>query len=379
VNRLAGFFPSSCILESMSSPELLTRLFLAALDDAARISSLLDVALQQGAQPAFELSPQGAIWYLNQAAADTLGIDPQQAVNTRLANYLRDGLMTQRRLEALSRSQSETWQDTWRRGGENIPCELTAFAIPASVANERSRILVWAKPPESALAKADIPSNFSEILPGEGVLSPDAPILGRDLERLRERFDISTHRFCEVLGISTVTWYGWRKRPDAPISSRPIILHLRLLDSLPELARLGAQPIDLQEALRTHWGVSLTFSELALRLGVERRSGYAWSRGYPASDQVRALTASLLYVVLNRPRDAWLRYQHLLERQAALEGVDIAKTHSWSTSHLLIEDALDEVDHATKSAADHAKQPRSRPLGTGRRGRPRKQPPESEP
>lgn len=364
----------------MSSPELLTRLFLAALDDAARLSSLLDIALQQGAQPAFELSPQGVIWYLNQAAAEAIGIDPQQAVNTRLANYMQDGLITQRRLEALSRSQSETWRDAWRHGKTVVSCELTAFAIPASVANERSRILLWAKMPESTLEKSDTPSGFSDVLPASGLLSPDAPVLGRDLERLRERFDISANRFCDVLGISAVTWYGWRKRPDAPISSRPIVLHLRLLDTLPELARLGAQPIDLQEALRTHLGISLTFSELALWLGVERRSGYAWSRGYPASDQVRALTTSLLYIVLNRPRDAWFRYQYVLERQATLEGVDIENTKSWSTAHTDVEDGEGNRDdlEAKKSTPDAAtKRSRSRTLGTvNRRGRPRLRPPE---
>lgn len=53
--------------------------------------------------------------------------------------------------------------------------------------------------------------------------------------------------------------------------------------------------------------MDLTFTDLALLLGVERRSGYGWSRGYPASAQVQALTASLLYLVFNKPREVWER------------------------------------------------------------------------
>lgn len=62
----------------------------------------------------------------------------------------------------------------------------------------------------------------------------------------------------------------------------------RLLDAIPELAQLGAQPLDLQEALRAQRGIDLTFTELALLLGVERRAGMVVA-GHPASDQVRAL------------------------------------------------------------------------------------------
>ena len=351
-----------------SSPESLARLLVASLNDAARISSLLDIAMQQGSQPAFEVSPQGVIWYLNQAASEVIGTEPQQAVNTRLANYVVDGLMTQRRLEALSHSQSASWRDAWRGKGKTTTCELTAFAIPQSVVSERARIVVWAKspsahPPEEHLISSNDIKNES---PAEILLLPDQLVMTSDLERLREKLGISTNRFCEILGISMVTWYAWRKTPEQPIASRPIILHLRLLDAMPELARLGPQPIDLQEALRTHLGISFTFSELALWMGVERRAGYAWSRGYPASDQVRALTASLLYIVLNKPREAWLRYQNLLQQQAQLEGIDFTKIKSWSSaargeSELLEAESNPAPEHQPPLSA---KRPHTRSLGT---------------
>lgn len=302
--------------------------------------------------PAGVISRSGCdFWYLNDAAAEVIGVDPRRAVGTRLANYVADGLMTQRRLEALSqRPQSQSWQDAWRREGQTIPCRLTGFAIPRAVAGERARIIVWAERPGAGAGESPFPADGG--LPA-GMLLPDRPVLARDLDPLRRKLGLGVNRFCELLGISMVTWYNWRKDPDAPITSRTTVLHLRLLDTLPELARLGAQPLDLQEALRAHRGIDLTFTELALLLGVERRAGYGWSRGYPASDQVRALTGSLLYLVFNKPREVWDYYQRVLERQAALEGVDIGAAKSWSAG--------------ARAESDEPDTPPARPT---RRGRP---------
>ena len=311
-----------------TSLESLTRLLLATLDDVARLSTLVDAAMQQSNQPTFELSPDGVIWYLNSAACAAIGVEPQRAVGARLATYVTDSLMTQRRLEALSqRPAAQSWSDAWRREPQPIPCQLTGFALPHALASARARLLVWAEP-------AGAPPASSWPADGEpptGALLPvDRPVLAKDLDPLRRKLGIGVNRFCELLGITPVTWYAWRKDPDAPLANRTTALHLRLLDAIPELAQLGAQPLDLQEALRAQRGIDLTFTELALLLGVERRAGYGWSRGYPASDQVRALTASLLYLVFNQPRAAWDQYQRLLDAQATLEGVDLATTKSWS-------------------------------------------------
>lgn len=322
--------------------------------------------MQQGDQPAFEVSPQGVIWYLNQAASEALRLNPQQAVNTRLSNYVVDGLMTQRRLEALNQgSQSETWRDAWRRDQETISCEITAFFIPASVAGERHRIIVLAKNYDLSPGGEDAVDGLKEIQPSKALLRSDKPVLAGDLERLREKLQISTNRLCELLGISMVSWYTWRKTPQTPISSRSVVLHLRLLDAMPELAQLGAQPADLQEALRAHLGISLTFSDLAFWMGADRRSGYAWGRGYPASDPVRALTASLLYIVLNKPREAWWCYQTLLEQQAELEKVNFASTRSWATSRSDVQPSDDRNRSDTNvGVTSPAKRPRPRALGT---------------
>lgn len=320
------------------SLEHLTRLLLATLDDVARLSALVDTTMQQSDHPVFELSPDGVIWYLNRAACEAIGLDPQQAVRTRLVTYVADGLMTQRRLDALNQQpQAQSWTDAWQREQRIIPCQLAGFAIPRALAGDRPRLIVWAEsmPPPTDRTSAQVPTGSTTQVedepPADTLIAVNQPVRAHDLDPLRQKLGLGVNRFCELLGITSVSWYAWRRNPEAPISSRTVALHMRLLDLFPELARLGAQPLDLQEALRTQRGVDLTFTELALLLGVERRAGYGWSRGYTASEQVQALTASLLYLVLNKPRQDWECYQNVLDQQAALEGVDLKTTQSWST------------------------------------------------
>ena len=70
---------------------------------------------------------------------------------------------------------------------------------------------------------------------------------------------------------------------------------------------------------------------------------------------MQALTASLLYLVLNKSRQDWEQYQRLLDRQASLEGVDLQRTHSWSTGAQLSVDA---------AGTTRTRLPRGRPFRT---------------
>jgi PAS domain-containing protein len=312
----------------MASLENLTQLLLTSLDDVARLVSLLDTTMQHFPGPAFELSLEGAIWYLNRAASDAIGVPPQQAVGTRLTTYVADSLMTQRRIDALSqRGAPQSWPDAWRRVGDPQPCRLTGFALPRALSPDRPRLIVWSEPPAGHSPDPTVDDRSPPPL-----IPPDRLLCGQDLDPLRGKLGLGVNRLCDVLGISAVTWYAWRRQPTTPIPSRTTALHLRLLDVLPDLAQLGAHPADLQEALRTHRGMDVTFTELALWMGVERRSGYAWAHGNPASDQVQALTRTLLQLLFEKPREAWEQYRELVAQQAQLEQVDLATTKSWTAT-----------------------------------------------
>ena len=311
----------------MASLESLTQLLLSSLEDVARLVSLLDTTMQHLPAPAFELSLEGAIWYLNQAASEAIGVDPQQAVGTRLTTYVTDSLMTQRRIDALpQRGTPQSWPDAWRRGRNTQPCRLTGFALPRALSPDRPRLIVWSEPP------ANRPSDPTADDRPPPLIPTDRLLCGQDLDPLRHKLGLGVNRFCEMLAISAVTWYAWRRQPTMPIPSRTTALHLRLLDALPELVQLGAQPADLQEALRTHRGLDVTFTELALWMGVERRSGYTWAHGNPASDQVQALTRTLLRVLFEKPRETWDQYLDLVAQQARLEQVDLATMKSWTAT-----------------------------------------------
>jgi hypothetical protein len=311
----------------MMTLDHLSQLLLASLDDVERASTLLNTTMQQAMQPVFELSLDGVIWYLNGEAANALGVTPQQAVGTRLTTYVTDGLMTQRHLDAVrERRQAQSWPDAWQHDPHPIPCQLTGFAIPRSLGSERPRIILWSAP----VGPGD-PTHALEdrVPPRETLLPNEGCIRGKHLDPLRKKLNKGANRFCELLGIAAVTWYAWRRQPETPIPSRTVELHLRLLDAMPDLARPGAHPLDLQEALRTQRGIQLNFRELALLMGIEGSAGYAWAHGRQANDQVQALTATLLQVLAEKPREAWEQYRKLVDHQARIENIDLWAAKSW--------------------------------------------------
>lgn len=311
----------------MPSLDNLASLLRASLDDVARVTALLNTTMQQVAYPAFELSRDGVVWYLNGAAAEAIGVSPQQAVGTRLTTYVGDGLMTQRRLDALGQSsQAQSWPDAWRRKRRTFPCRMTAFVIPSALSVERPRVILWSEPPDvrerqRGAAHADQPDT---LLPG------DRHVLGQDLDPLCKRHRVKITRLCEQIGVSPITWYAWRRAAVDPITSRTIELHVRLLDAMPDLLHAGVHPLDLQEALRSQRGIDLPLTDVALLLGVDPRNAYGWRQGQPTGAQIQALTASLLRLLMHKPRASWDDYLKLVDRQAELEGVDLWKIKSWT-------------------------------------------------
>lgn len=161
-------------------------------------------------------------------------------------------------------------------------------------------------------------------------LSDQAHIRGADLIPLAKHLGLKTNRMCEQVGVTPHTWYVWQRAEEKPISSRIVELHLRLLAAMPDLTQIKLHPLDLQEALRTQRGIEMTLGEIALLLGIESRNAYSWSYGVGISAQIEALTATLMKVVAQKSRLVWEQYHAIVDRQAALEGVNIWETKSWT-------------------------------------------------
>lgn len=308
----------------MESLDHLTDLLSATVDDLRQVSVQLDAAMHRAQAPAFELTAEGRITYLNPAARALLGEAP---VDGRpFTDFVSDPLFTRRRLESLRHDgRSQSWPEQFV--GEEPPnrrCQLIAKALPQLLSETDRRLILWAEP--------EARDTTEPAIHRRGELPADRRVLGGDLERVRRRVGVSVQRCCELLGISATTWYAWRRNAEQPIPNRTAELHLRLLDALPEVARPADHPADLQHLLELRLGRPPAFTELAIYLGVQRRTGYSWAQNGPVNGQARALTASLMRLLLEHPADAWEDYQALIDRQARLEQVDVWQAKSWGPS-----------------------------------------------
>ncbi len=308
----------------MGSLDHLTDLLAATVDDLRQLSVQLDAAMQQAAVPAFELTADGRITYLNPAARALLGEEPMEG--RRFTDLVGDPLFTGRRLESLGRDgRSQAWPERFVVGeSPDRRCRLVGKALPAGPASDGPRLILWAEP--------EAPETDRSVPARRGELPPDRRVLGRDLDRLRRRVGVSVQRFCELLGISATTWYAWRRNGDEPVPNRTAELHLRLLDALPEVARPADHPTDLQQLMELRLGRLPAFTEIAIHLGVQRRTGYSWAQDGPVNGQARALTASLMRLLLEHPAEAWEDYRALIDLQARLEGIDVWRAKSWGAS-----------------------------------------------
>lgn len=305
----------------MASLDHVTDLLIASVDDLRQVVMQLDAAMQQANVPAFELTSDGRITYLNPPARALLDHEP--AAGRLFTDFVTDPLITRRRLESLSRDgRSQSWPEQFVVGEHpDQRCQLVGKALAQVLPETGPRLILWVEPEDRDTAEPTIRHR--------GNLPDDRRVLGRDLDRVRQRAGVNVQRFCELLGISPTTWYSWRRNPDEPLPNRTAELHLRLLDALPEVARPSDHPADLQPLLELHSGRQPTFTEIAIYFGVQRRTGYSWSQGGPVSGQARALTASLMRLLLGRQAGAWDTYQGLIDLQARLEHVDVRQTKSW--------------------------------------------------
>lgn len=290
-------------------------------------STLLDTALQQSEQPAFALSLDGEVRSLNPAAAALFAAPVTSLVGKLLPRLVRDDNLAEQHLAAVRATpQQVTWRAEFIRapGEWSAPYQLTARTLGPSLGAGPVRVLLWAAPVTETAAPPPPPPLPERLIPAT------RRVLGRDIEPLRQKLALSVLQMCHLVGVSSVTWYTWRGQPQEPLKSRTAELHLRVLDALPAMARIPTHPADLKHVLQTHLNRTVTDTELALLLGVERGAGFSWARGGPVHEQVLALTATLLRLLLEMPPATWSVYQTVLEAQAALENIDVWRARAWS-------------------------------------------------
>ena len=297
------------------------------LDLLMTTSSLLEMAIQQSELPIYILSPEGHITDLNKSAADLFTLPTNKIVGESFSNFVRDGSQAQQYLADLSsHAQRLSWQSEFICApGEFARYRITGIALVRVLGAGPEHLILWCESTETALSPEKESSTRSDR-----IIPSDRRVLGRDIELVRQKLGLTVLQMCQIVGVSSITWYAWRGKPKQPIKTRTAELHLRLLDALPDVAKIPVHPADLKHLLEMHLKRDVTYTEVALLLGVERGAGYSWARGRSVHEQALALTASLMRLLLEMPPEAWSLYHTLIEQQATLEGTDIWRTRTWS-------------------------------------------------
>ena len=107
----------------------------------------------------------------------------------------------------------------------------------------------------------------------------DRPVLGRDLEAVRQQFALLTSDACWVFGMSITRWTQVvRQQADEPVSEPKLALLVRYLAEHPELQPIPVfpSPSEMYELLKGVGDVDAkTFGVL---WGAEASAGYRWLR-----------------------------------------------------------------------------------------------------
>mgnify|MGYP006870084542 CR=1 FL=1 len=75
------------------------------------------------------------------------------------------------------------------------------------------------------------------------MIPTNRPVLGRDLDEIKQEFGLSTADACYLFGLSITKWtHVVRQAPDAPVKDPTLALVVRLLDANPDLNEIHQTP-----------------------------------------------------------------------------------------------------------------------------------------
>lgn len=176
----------------------------------------------------------------------------------------------------------------------------------------------------------------------------DRPVIGQDLDVIRQVFGILTADMSWATGQSITRWTKVvRQLGQEPLSDPTLALQLRLFDVAPYLNPIPEYPSAAETyAYICELRPGTTAKEFALMLGAEGTAGYRWQRG---GQRVGANARRLMYYLMKflkaseRPAqqlDNWIK---LVGMEAKVRGVpDLFEAGRWGT---------DETEGAKKKKA----------------------------
>lgn len=161
------------------------------------------------------------------------------------------------------------------------------------------------------------------------MLPTTRPVIGRDLDDIKQQFGLSTADACWLFGLSITKWTQVvRQGADDPVKDPTLALLARLLDANPTLSVIPEMPTSqalfdlLKESLP-----DLDQKRFSIILGSEATAGYRWLK--VGSRHSPILSRLMLYMSLSlkgmspaERRKSLLAWKKTVELEASARGVD---------------------------------------------------------
>lgn len=168
------------------------------------------------------------------------------------------------------------------------------------------------------------------------------PVLGRDLDAVRQEFGLLTNDIIWVLSMSITRWMQIvRQAPDEPIKDPSLALLVRFLAQHPELAVVPKQPSAKELFTLMNEASEVEPKRFATYFGAETSAAYRWMKpdARPSSTVLRLMHFMKIALLM---QDAAGRSQMLedwrktVDQEARSRGVeDVFKSGRWSTTTIL--------------------------------------------
>lgn len=171
------------------------------------------------------------------------------------------------------------------------------------------------------------------------MIPTNRPVLGRDLDEIKQEFGLSTADACYLFGLSITKWtHVVRQAPDAPVKDPTLALVVRLLDANPDLNVIPPTPSSqeifdlLKESLP-----DLDQKRFSIIMGSEATAGYRWlkvgSRHSPTLSRLMLYMHMALTRLSKRDRVKALQiWWRTVEMEASARGVeDVFSVGRWTT------------------------------------------------
>lgn len=172
------------------------------------------------------------------------------------------------------------------------------------------------------------------------MIPTNRPVLGRDLDEIKQAFGLSTADACWLFGLSITKWtHVVRQGADTPVKDPTLALVVRLLDANPDL-NVVPQPPTSQELfdLLKESLPELDQKRFSIIMGSEATAGYRWlkvgSHHSPTLSRLMLYMNMALMRLSRRDRvKALEQWRETVELEASARGVDnVFSVGRWTTT-----------------------------------------------